>query len=347
MAPTTIRAQRQLNVALGARDYEGVRRAVRKGADPNFMFNHTLPPLWSALRVGDEKLAEVLLECGARVEFEHNVLPNMEPFNALSYAMVECTFKQVRFCFDHSSIGVDAVHHGQRLLVQAIVNDHRELFAYLVDRGADLNCEYMGLLPLEYCFVHIEKYHWFATMLAGEGCKMHEFILRNEKLIKPVHLRWLARHMPHYLDFDYVGWICANLHCKHALALFKCSVQIHPWHLCGCIKENPFKCMGNVLVRMFTSEALNTVYDREGYLPVHCAIMAQNIDMLDAIIKYGGMLLNDKAGMTCVEIAEWNCEDAFVRYVVACKAVEELENQHANIVDDVNTNVAGKQPCDV
>jgi hypothetical protein len=57
--------QEKLNIATGDGDYSAVRDAIRQGANVNGRYSHSFAPLFVAVKMGQGKIVELLLENGA------------------------------------------------------------------------------------------------------------------------------------------------------------------------------------------------------------------------------------------------------------------------------------------
>ena len=80
-----------LELALAARDYEGVRKAIADGADVNLPFADALTPLCRAAALGERRILKVLLSAGANVDAVAG-RDGSEPPTAVAGHVVEAGF---------------------------------------------------------------------------------------------------------------------------------------------------------------------------------------------------------------------------------------------------------------
>jgi len=139
------------------------------------------------------------------------------------------------------------------------------------------------------------------------GVRMDDWIIHDPLVVDVKQLQWLTVHYRERVEtFEYVKWVCEHLHSRHLRVLYEAGVHVHTWHVCAAIMKNPCMCMAQACVDILDLNTLDG-YDREGYAPLHRAIMVNSPGLIARIVERGCAIKADMVGMKCSEIAAWHC----------------------------------------
>lgn len=163
-----------LGVAADRNDVEMVKLLLSYQANPNQGDQDGRTPLMSAIYNGNQKLAEVLIESGAKLEQKDDYGKNV-----LHYSTQQSNLSLVKWLLHEKKLYIDELdYRGQTPLHNAVIlNQSPEVISLLLEEGADiLKADFDQITPIE-------------TIIMNKNAKLFRRILERQPSLLQVKLK--------------------------------------------------------------------------------------------------------------------------------------------------------------